>query len=114
MPTRTVTFADREESFDLSKRELELDFGEDAEESLAPADSEQEMVQRDATMSEGDRTLTDTELAIRSMPTSRGLFVGYCFVYFEYIVSLLVILFAYCVSFFIYLFVNWLVYDICW
>ena len=48
-PRRSVTFADKEESFDLSKRTLDLDLDEEEEEKALAAVSEDEGSGREAT-----------------------------------------------------------------
>nr|KAG5693101.1 hypothetical protein BaRGS_014051 [Batillaria attramentaria] len=68
-PRRSVTFADKEESFDLSKRVLEFDLDEDEEKSHAE-ESEADLTARTGSESEREKSGTELDLKGDSRPVS--------------------------------------------
>ena len=69
---RSVTFAEREESFDLSKRTLEFDFDEEDEKAIV-AETEEEGSAREASeLSQREKTESELDLKTDASPSTPG------------------------------------------
>ena len=69
---RSVTFADREESFDLSKRTLEFDLDEEDEKAVAEETEEEASAREVSELSQKEKTESELDLKTDASPSTPG------------------------------------------